>query len=317
MHILQTMRKKVLKLLGTCIFVVVIATQIDAQRIQELLQNSRLDLYILFILLFFLGVFISSIRWSLLLRAQHIPVRYSEAFRLYILGYLWNFTLPSDVGGDIVKIVAVVKEFNASKTAATAATLYDRFLGLGALCMLVVIGILINSSTIPYHGVFSLLGVIGVLLFFLFLSGLYSKPFAAILRPIAKKIKKEEFVDRIFASIDIYSKDKKTLFNTLVLALLFQTIGIINQYLAFLVIGIDIPFVFMIFAIPASRIITSLIPLSIGGVGLKEAVLTALFSAIAVSIDIVVSQSAVAYTTIIWAILLYPVIRYISSLSTR
>ena len=78
-------------------------------------------------------------RWNLLLRAQHVEVparTLSESF--WIASFFNNF-LPSNIGGDVVRIADTSKPAG-SKTLATTVVLVDRLLGLFALLTVAAIG---------------------------------------------------------------------------------------------------------------------------------------------------------------------------------
>jgi uncharacterized membrane protein YbhN (UPF0104 family) len=78
-------------------------------------------------------------RWDLLLRAQHIDVptrTLSESF--WVASFFNNF-LPSNIGGDVVRIADTSKPAG-SKTLATTVVLVDRLLGLFALLTVGALG---------------------------------------------------------------------------------------------------------------------------------------------------------------------------------
>ena len=78
-------------------------------------------------------------RWDLLLRAQHVevPARLlSESF--WIASFFNNF-LPSNIGGDVVRIADTSRPAG-SKTLATTVVLVDRLLGLFALLTVGALG---------------------------------------------------------------------------------------------------------------------------------------------------------------------------------
>ena len=84
-------------------------------------------------------------RWNLLLRAQHVEVparTLSESF--WIASFFNNF-LPSNIGGDVVRIADTSKPAG-SKTLATTVVLVDRLLGLFALLTVAAIGAALSRS---------------------------------------------------------------------------------------------------------------------------------------------------------------------------
>src|SRR6185369_3185737 len=52
---------------------------------------------------------ITFVRWYVLVRAQELPLTLGGTVRLGLVGYFFNSFLPSSVGGDLVKVVAVAR----------------------------------------------------------------------------------------------------------------------------------------------------------------------------------------------------------------
>jgi uncharacterized membrane protein YbhN (UPF0104 family) len=71
-------------------------------------------------------------RWHLLLRAQHVEVPARALSESYWVASFFNNFLPSNIGGDVVR-VADTSRPAGSKTLATTVVLVDRMLGLFAL----------------------------------------------------------------------------------------------------------------------------------------------------------------------------------------
>jgi uncharacterized membrane protein YbhN (UPF0104 family) len=78
-------------------------------------------------------------RWDLLLRAQHVEVPARTLSESYWVASFFNNFLPSNIGGDVVRIADTSKPAG-SKTLATTVVLVDRLLGLFALLTVGAIG---------------------------------------------------------------------------------------------------------------------------------------------------------------------------------
>jgi uncharacterized protein (TIRG00374 family) len=78
---------------------------------------------------------VSAWRWRLLLRIQTIEVGLGTLTRSFLVATFFNNFLPSNIGGDVVR-VADTAPFAGSKTLATTVVLIDRILGLIALLVL-------------------------------------------------------------------------------------------------------------------------------------------------------------------------------------
>lgn len=72
-------------------------------------------------------------RWYLLVTAQGLPFRWTDAVRLGFIGILFAYVAPGAVGGDVVKALLIAREHPERKAIAVASVILDRILGLIAL----------------------------------------------------------------------------------------------------------------------------------------------------------------------------------------
>ena len=86
------------------------------------------------LLLYFAMVLASAIRWDVLLRAQHVRLPFS-----FLVATFFNNFLPSNIGGDVVRISDTAKAAG-SKTLATTVVLIDRGIGLLGLALMAASG---------------------------------------------------------------------------------------------------------------------------------------------------------------------------------
>jgi uncharacterized protein (TIRG00374 family) len=89
-------------------------------------------------LIWTVALFITFVRWWVLVRAQGLPFTLRSAIRLGLVSFFFNTFLPGSVGGDILKAVAVARE-QSRRTVAVATVIIDRVLGLWALAWLVAL----------------------------------------------------------------------------------------------------------------------------------------------------------------------------------
>jgi uncharacterized protein (TIRG00374 family) len=75
---------------------------------------------------------VSAWRWRLLLRAQTVHVGFGRLTQSFLVATFFNNFLPSNIGGDVVRVADTAREAG-SKTLATTVVLIDRVLGLAAL----------------------------------------------------------------------------------------------------------------------------------------------------------------------------------------
>ena len=85
-------------------------------------------------------------RWDRLLRAQHVEVAKNKLAESIWVSMFFNNFLPSNIGGDVVRITDTAPEAG-SKTLATTVVLVDRALGLTALLVVAAVGAFIAWLT--------------------------------------------------------------------------------------------------------------------------------------------------------------------------
>ena len=78
-------------------------------------------------------------RWNLLLKAQRIEVTFPSLLGSFLVATYFNNFLPSNIGGDVIRIGDTARHTN-SKTLATTVVLMDRILGLIALVFVAALG---------------------------------------------------------------------------------------------------------------------------------------------------------------------------------
>lgn len=89
-------------------------------------------------LIFTVSLFLTFVRWYVLVRAQDLPFTMFNATRLGLVGFFLSTFLPGSVGGDIIKAAAIARE-QSRRTVAVATVLVDRAMGLWGLVWLVAI----------------------------------------------------------------------------------------------------------------------------------------------------------------------------------
>jgi uncharacterized membrane protein YbhN (UPF0104 family) len=89
--------------------------------------------------LYFVSILASTWRWRLLLDAQDVHVPRTTLLSSYLVANFFNNFLPSNIGGDVVRISDTAGRAR-SKTLATTIVLVDRGLGLLGLALIAALG---------------------------------------------------------------------------------------------------------------------------------------------------------------------------------
>ncbi len=87
--------------------------------------------------------FFGIIRWQLFLRMLHIEVPIKEITRLFFIGAFFNQFLPGTTGGDVVRVIYLMRDHPEHKTEGFLSVAIDRLL---AVIVLVIIGLVFAWS---------------------------------------------------------------------------------------------------------------------------------------------------------------------------
>jgi uncharacterized protein (TIRG00374 family) len=110
------------------------------------IRNMNLAYLLVAVAVFFASTLLGSLQWNLLLNAGGVRLMFPKAFQLYFVGLFFNNFLPTNVGGDAVKIFDVTRSGNDPHQV-FAITLLDRVIGISMLCILALIAALLLLPT--------------------------------------------------------------------------------------------------------------------------------------------------------------------------
>jgi uncharacterized protein (TIRG00374 family) len=101
--------------------------------------------------LYALNVAAGTWRWHLLLRAQDVSLRKRTLLGSFLVAAFFNNFLPSNIGGDVVRIRDTAQPAG-SKTLATTIVLVDRVLGLMGLVLVAAVGATVGAGRASHPG---------------------------------------------------------------------------------------------------------------------------------------------------------------------
>jgi hypothetical protein len=114
-------------------------SRVDVSRLWAVAREASLAWLGLGLALYFAMVLASAVRWGVLLRAQHVRLPFSFLTQSFLVATFFNNFLPSNIGGDVIRIADTARAAG-SKTLATTVVLIDRGLGLLGLALMAATG---------------------------------------------------------------------------------------------------------------------------------------------------------------------------------
>ena len=234
-------------------------------------------------------------RWDRLLRAQHVEVAKNKLAESIWVSMFFNNFLPSNIGGDVVRITDTAPAAG-SKTLATTVVLVDRALGLTALLVVAAVGAFIAWLTGMYVPGSRWLwlacgGLIASAIFVIampdFVSHLLA-PVRALNKPWVTKR-----AQRLEEAVMRFGKAPGVLAGAFGAAIVVQITIVAFYLLTAKGLSVPLPLLLGAVLIPVSLAV-QMAPISINGFGVREAVFAFFFRRFGLPADAAVALSLVS-----------------------
>jgi uncharacterized membrane protein YbhN (UPF0104 family) len=241
-----------------------------------------------------LTLLVGTWRWGVLLEAQAISISAAKLSESFLVATFFNNFLPSNIGGDVVRVADTVP-YIGSKTVATTIVLVDRGLGLLALFAVAAAGSIVASQAgldvpgVAYLWLLLALGLAGAVGVFLAPRGV-----ARLLRPV--RIIRPEWVDerleRLSRALERFVARPAELGLAFAGALGVQVM-LVGFYMCTAEgLAAPIPLAVGAVLVPVS-LVAQMLPVSLNGLGVREAVFTYFFASMGQSIESALALSLV------------------------
>jgi len=246
-------------------------------------------------LAFFLSLLLGAWQWDLLLRHQNVQVAYRKLLHAYNLGTFLNFVLPTGVGGDVVRAITVHRESRGGAKS-FAATVLDRFAGLFTLSIFAFVAALLLAS--ERHGAFfaRLVFLTGAafLAFAVAAALLFSRRALGWLAPVVRFLGEGRLFtmakDLRHAFLE-YRAARALVGKVLSISFATQLLRISVHAFCAHALGLHIAFAWFLLFVPVVALI-SVLPISVGGWGLREGAQKTFFALPGVMIGVSSPQEA-------------------------
>ncbi|MGH9142951.1 MAG: lysylphosphatidylglycerol synthase transmembrane domain-containing protein [Vicinamibacterales bacterium] len=262
------------KLSVSIFLLVVLFSRIDVAQLWQTAKLASVPWLIAAIAVFATSTIVASWRWNLLLKTQQIEITLRSLLGTFLIATYFNNFLPSNIGGDVVRIGDTARHTN-SKTLATTVVLMDRILGLIALVLVAALGATaigrLHHAAAPIWPVWLWAG---------FLAGAAATTpavfapagFGRLLRPLT--VFHPEWVGTrittLTGALARFGEDPGVLVSAFMGAILVQGALVLFYAAVAYALHLDIAFWDLAVVVPMSFVV-QLLPVSVGGFGVREA----------------------------------------------
>jgi glycosyltransferase 2 family protein len=212
-------------------------------------------------------------RWQRVLDVfdVHVPLR--RLVSHYFAGQFVGNVLPSTVGGDVLRVTRTARDIGA-RDVAFASVVLERLTGFVALPFLLLLGFLADPDLFTAPNAWIALvtagATIGVLVLIIVVAGHPN---------VAGRFTEHEnwmrYIGAIHIGIDRLRRDPRDAVAALGAAVAYQFVVVTSVYCAVHTIGLTVPNAAVLAYVPAVAM-AQVLPISVGGFGLREGMLTLL-----------------------------------------
>jgi glycosyltransferase 2 family protein len=230
----------IIKVILSLIAIIYVLKRVSIGDIINVIKSAR-DIYLVFaFLLFVASKLMSAWRTLLILQQYGIPISVWDNLKLYWTGMFYNLFLPGGIGGDVYKTLVINNMHKNGIKISAGSVLTDRIAGVAALIVLALLCLPLTGLSSHYGWVtlagvpITFIGFIGMILIFM-----------PQLKGIIGRLLTWSFIVQVFQMVAIY--------------FILVAFSIKTEQIEYMLI-------FLISSIAA------MLPISVGGIGIREMV---------------------------------------------
>jgi uncharacterized membrane protein YbhN (UPF0104 family) len=289
---------RLLRWIGTILALLLfffILQQQDWDTIWATFQQLSVQIIIVVWILFVVRIVVNSVRWFIILQIANISIPYIESLKLFFLGMFISNFLPSTIGGDGIRFLALLK-YEKDRSVALSSIITDRLINVVAMTLLLPISIIVYFD------------------YLLLWNSKVAR--AAVLTGIMVKVNAwKSSIKELIERNKFWFQSPRELLFSLVVSWTAQLIYFLGVWLIAKNLGMSIRY-YQVMGITVIAYFIALLPITINGYGLREITITSLYSILGYPIEAAISLAIVSRliymsTTLIGAVWLPEYLSYL------
>lgn len=260
-----------LKIAVSLVLIIVILNQVGLRETWNSLSGANWGIIAVAFALFVLTLPLRALRWQALLDGLQIHVPLPRLTVLYFVGTFFNIFLPTGVGGDVVRAVELTQ--NSQRGPEAVGTVFvDRLTGLLVLFVIALVALpfsfhLLETEVIIAIVVMALTGVIGGWL-------LLQADLLGRMGRWLTFLPAQDKLEKLYRAVG--GCGRRALLGALLISVLFNLMNILVNYLVALSLGVHLSLWYFFAFVPLISFSLTL-PISLGGLGVREGTYVLLF----------------------------------------
>ncbi|MBI5888722.1 MAG: flippase-like domain-containing protein [Deltaproteobacteria bacterium] len=251
-------------------------SRMDPGAFWKTLRAVDLPLAVLSGFIFTFSQFVSTYRWSVILK-KDIGTSYLKLLSIYFIGMFFNNFLPTAVGGDVVKGYYLYRESKRGDIS-LASIFMDRYVGFAALILMAAMAVIPGYALIEGAGIgwllVVLIGGFTAMSLVIWVGPLHSWVMAILAKVHFYGINRK--IDTFYKVLMGYKRRPQLLVRIFILSFVVQGSVILGYFILSRGLGMNVGFGYFFLFIPLTTTV-SMLPVSVSGLGLRESAFVFLF----------------------------------------
>jgi uncharacterized membrane protein YbhN (UPF0104 family) len=264
---------------------------IGLERIGRILLQAEPGPLLIAFGLFVAGVVVRAIRWRALVLALDLQVPLGRLVYLYFVGTFFNTFLPTGFGGDVVRVLELSQE--AQTTVVLGTVVLDRLTGLLVLFVMALLALPFTAELLPLQTWLTIgaLAAGGLIAGGLVLQGSWLRRMGRWL-PGPLSLTGEGPLARAYHAVTACGW--RAIGAALFYSFIFNSLLVLLNYLAARAVGMQLSLTYFLVFVPVLSL-ALMVPISFGGLGVREGVAVLLFTQVGVDQALAVAFSLAVY----------------------
>lgn len=282
---------KIVQAVVTLTVLVYLFTFIEWPKVVQTISEMDLRIIWLAPLLLITGMVAAGVRSSFILARFGVHLSRFHGFQYYLVSSFYGVLLPGVLGGDALRIGFIKKQTGGRLSVIVTSALIERALGFLMVLVIGTTSILLapsESRMLIGSDVYRSLSMATALVLVAAVGGFFFIRYSRWLDGILDRFESKKSIDTLRNLL--YKVRELSIGWLLLLALLsgvFQLFDIVTSYVVATALGMEIALHVLLIVIPVVYIAT-ILPISLGGLGVREGVLAFLLARFAVPVDVAV-----------------------------
>ncbi|HWO02233.1 MAG TPA: lysylphosphatidylglycerol synthase transmembrane domain-containing protein [Blastocatellia bacterium] len=275
----------------------------DARGLSEAIKSTRWAYLPFAVVAAFLVIWLMTYRWSAILEVRGHKVETRRLFLYYLIGaFFTNFVPGGSASGDVARLIYVDREIR-DKAFVLSTLIYERLVGAFTLLLIGLVATLSSRAFDQYASTVYFAEVVlglGLLAAATLMSNYVSSRLARLMRMVGARFKVGrvgEAAARTIEAISELRSNRKMLARTVAISVAVRIVWGLGCFAV--ARALDLPLGLpIVFAFISLVDLLRLMPLSVGGLGVREWLIIVLFAGVGISRERALTFSILAFAPI-------------------